>query len=726
MITPLKRFAIIMCTFCMILTMCPDVSQISAKAVSQYTEQEVEITKDGQVVDSFLGIPAEYVTYSSNTGYYCCASYVSKFYLELYGVTVYNINMVDDKPSVYMSGHNVELRTVTTPLPGDIMQNKGYSHVAIVKEVDGSQVTLIEQNYKWNHWQTGALITRINRKTTATENYYYRLYIDGVEQKLDETPPTISSAKASGITGEGFTVSAGVSDVSGVSKVKIGTYLKSAGKTTAKWKTISNPSSKISQFVSTSDFDKTDDTYVTIIQAYDKFGNRSSKTLNTYVDTTPPSISNVKISGVTAKGYTVTCTVSDINGIKDVKFPTWTTKNSTDDLDSNWLNSTASNGTLVDDKATFFVDTSKHNNEIGEYNTYIYAYDTYGNSVNKGITVTINPATAISFNVSSLTIEKGQSAIIDHTLKGSNITDKVTWTTSDKASATVSNGKVVANNVGVATITAKTSAGKTAKCTVKVTANMADMQYSTISDQYYTGKAFTPAVTVKYGTQTLVKGTDYTITYSLNTNPGIAQITIKGIGLYTGTKKLTFKICPSNINGAKVSKKGANYTTLSWNKIGNASGYYVYRYDTATKKWIRIANVTSNSFKDTGLNSCTEYKYKVKAYYNSNGKICAGKATSEIKTVTNPFKSRVTLKKSNKNILVTWNAQSGVDGYEIYNSKSGKSGTFALSKNVTDVSNSSYLIKGYSGNNFVRVRAYKIVNGKKIYGIYSDVKRIAI
>lgn len=32
-----------------------------------YDEQIVEITKDGQVVDTFQGIDAEYVTYKSNT-----------------------------------------------------------------------------------------------------------------------------------------------------------------------------------------------------------------------------------------------------------------------------------------------------------------------------------------------------------------------------------------------------------------------------------------------------------------------------------------------------------------------------------------------------------------------------------------------------------------------------------------------------------------------------------
>ena len=49
-----------------------------------------------QVIDSFEDVDAKYVLGYSDTGYYCCAGYVSRFYEEKFGVTVYNINMVDD------------------------------------------------------------------------------------------------------------------------------------------------------------------------------------------------------------------------------------------------------------------------------------------------------------------------------------------------------------------------------------------------------------------------------------------------------------------------------------------------------------------------------------------------------------------------------------------------------------------------------------------------------
>lgn len=707
----------------MILTLLADLGTTKALA---YDEQTVEITKDGQVVDTFQGVDAEYVTYTSNTGYYCCAGYVSRFYSEIYGVTVYNINMVDDKPSVSMYGHSAELKAVKNPLPGDIMQNKDYSHVAVVKEVNGSEVTLIEQNYKWTDYATGKLVTRINRKCTVSENYYYRLYIDGEEQKLDQSAPSISGAKASKISADGYTVSANVTDNTEVSYVKFGTYPKSKGKSALKWSTVYNPSRYVSSAVKTSDFGDLDDTYVTIIRAYDKYGNMSSKTLSAYIDTTPPKISNVKISGITAKGYTVTCTVSDSSGIENVKFPTWTAKNSTDDLESGWASGTAYDGAVNGSKASFYVSTADHNNETGEYTTRIYAYDTYGNKSRKTVTVKISPATGISLNVQSITIEKGQSARLEHTLKGSDVTDEVTWSSSNKNTASVSGGNVVGKNAGTATITAETSGGKTAKCSVTVTEDIADMTFEKIDDQYYTGSALKPEITVKNGSRKLVKGIDYTAVYSANVKTGTAQVTVKGKGLYSGTKKLTFKICPSQLKNAKVSKTGGNYISLTWSKYNGASGYYVYRYDPYAKTYKRIADVKTNSYKDSKLASCASYKYKVRAYYSKDKTVYYGKATEAISAVTNPLKTKASAVSSGSGIKVKWNMQKNSSGYQIYISKTGKDGSFSLAKTITEPAAVSQKISSYSGWNYIKVRAFKNVGGKRQYGICSDVIKIRV
>lgn len=57
-----------------------------------------------------------------------------------------------------------------------------------------------------------------------------------------------------------------------------------------------------------------------------------------------------------------------------------------------------------------------------------------------------------------------------------------------------------------------------------------------------TGKAIKPKVKVKVSGVTLKKNRDYRITYKKNKKRGTATITIKGMGNYTGSKKVKFKI----------------------------------------------------------------------------------------------------------------------------------------------------------------------------------------
>lgn len=72
--------------------------------------------------------------------------------------------------------------------------------------------------------------------------------------------------------------------------------------------------------------------------------------------------------------------------------------------------------------------------------------------------------------------------------------------------------------------------------------NIAKAEVTGITDSAYTGSAVTQKPVVKIDNKTLVKDTDYTVNYTNNTNVGVATVTIKGIGKYTGTLTKTFKI----------------------------------------------------------------------------------------------------------------------------------------------------------------------------------------
>ncbi len=58
----------------------------------------------------------------------------------------------------------------------------------------------------------------------------------------------------------------------------------------------------------------------------------------------------------------------------------------------------------------------------------------------------------------------------------------------------------------------------------------------------YDGMAKEPEVTVRYNNQLLILNEDYKIEYLHNINAGMAQISLKGMGKYTGKKEFEFKI----------------------------------------------------------------------------------------------------------------------------------------------------------------------------------------
>ena len=78
------------------------------------------------------------------------------------------------------------------------------------------------------------------------------------------------------------------------------------------------------------------------------------------------------------------------------------------------------------------------------------------------------------------------------------------------------------------------------------------IEIATIPDQTFTGSAVTPEPVIKFGSLTLKKDTDYTLSYSNNTNVGTATVTITGKGNYSDTKTVNFKIIPMSF-GAKSS-----------------------------------------------------------------------------------------------------------------------------------------------------------------------------
>lgn len=111
------------------------------------------------------------------------------------------------------------------------------------------------------------------------------------------------------------------------------------------------------------------------------------------------------------------------------------------------------------------------------------------------------PVTKIALNKSDTIMEVGEYIIVSAVVRPSNATNKkVTWTSSNTRVATVSSsGKITAKNVGTATITAKTSNGKTAKIKITVTEkfiNVTSIALNKTSASLNVGSSITLTATV--------------------------------------------------------------------------------------------------------------------------------------------------------------------------------------------------------------------------------------
>lgn len=249
-----------------------------------------------------------------------------------------------------------------------------------------------------------------------------------------------------------------------------------------------------------------------------------------------------------------------------------------------------------------------------------------------------------------------------------------------------------------------------------------------IKNKSYTGSKLTQSITVKYGSKTLVNGTDYTISYLNNQNTGKATVEITGIGDYKGTVTKTFIITPKQVTGFKVKSQTTSTINLTWSKATGVTGYSVYSFNYKKNKWEYVGTTSKTSYTIKKLKAGTTYRYRVRAYKTVDGTQYFGSYATSVKTATKtstPKISKITSK--SKKATIKWNKVSGASGYEIYMATS-KNGKYSKIKTINKSSTVNYTKSSLKKNKtyYFKIRTYKTVDGKKIYSSYSSVKSIKI
>ena len=189
---------------------------------------------------------------------------------------------------------------------------------------------------------------------------------------------------------------------------------------------------------------------------------------------------------------------------------------------------------------------------------------------------------------------------------------------------------------------------------------------------------------------------------------------------------------PDKVVSVKVKKTGYSSVKLIWSRSDQADGYYVYRADKAGGKYTRVGKTTSATLTDKKLKIGKTYYYKVRAYNNYEfegyDRTSYGKYSSAVKGRPQLAKvKKLSLKTGSGKVTVKWSKVSGASGYKIYRSTK-KSGGYKCVKTIKKGSTVKYVNKNLKKgrNYYYKVRAYRTVDGKKVYGAYTSVKKVRV
>ena len=204
--------------------------------------------------------------------------------------------------------------------------------------------------------------------------------------------PTITSAKVSNVSSDGYTVTVTFDAQEGVSSLQLPTWTEKNGQDDLVWHNASVSGNTATFHVKASDHKGETGSYITHIYLTDKKGRRApiyglTATLPAPVKDSLPIIKTAVASNITSSGYDVTATFDAPAGVVSVLMPTWTENGGQDDLV--WHNAPVSGNT-----ATFHVNVSQHGWESGKYITHIYVKSKNGESKPVPVYVTVPAASS--------------------------------------------------------------------------------------------------------------------------------------------------------------------------------------------------------------------------------------------------------------------------------------------------------------------------------------------
>ncbi len=201
----------------------------------------------------------------------------------------------------------------------------------------------------------------------------------------------------------------------------------------------------------------------------------------------------------------------------------------------------AAGASLVKD--TDYLVTYAANLQVGAGTVTVTGNGNYSGSVDLTFAINIRPITADLFTaLPAVTYQGSQFTPDPIQANGYALVKNTDYTLSYGANL----------NAGVGSVIVSGGANCSGSATLTFTINPAaisSVMFNTLGNETYTRNQITPLPTVAAG-YSLVKDTDYTLSYTANTNIGSGTVTVTGINNYSGSFNLGFTILPQSITSA--------------------------------------------------------------------------------------------------------------------------------------------------------------------------------
>lgn len=177
------------------------------------------------------------------------------------------------------------------------------------------------------------------------------------------------------------------------------------------------------------------------------------------------------------------------------------------------------------------------------------------------------------------------------------------------------------------------------------------------------------------------------------------------------------------ISGIKSVKY--NSVKISWKKMEGVSGFEVLRSvkkNSGYKVVKKIKKGSAVSYTDTKLTAGKTYYYKVRSF--SGAKKSALTGAYKVKPVPSKPKT-AKAKKTGKTcqVKVSWTKVSGASGYEVYRAYKFM-GPYVKVAATTSGKRTAVVTGMRRQHNYYKIRAFRTVKGKKVYGGYSYPKSV--